>query len=88
MNLIKADKYLTAEEKEKFERDKERQAPRRQQTNREYLATLSDEELINKLLVKILNVYPFRGESSKFLSTVRGHLKQWFNEPLEVTGGR
>ncbi|MDE5722197.1 MAG: hypothetical protein K2I30_05615 [Clostridia bacterium] len=60
-------------------------SPRRQQTNREYLATLPDDELINKLLVKILNVYPFRGESSKFLSMTRSKLIEWLNAPHKVT---
>ncbi len=56
----------------------------RTRTNREFLATLSDEEYINKLLVKILNIYPFRGDSSKFLSMTRGKLSEWLNERQEV----
>lgn len=56
-------------------------AERRERTVREYLSGLPTEKLADAILVKILNIYPFRGESSRFLSMLRQPLTEWLNKP-------
>ena len=52
----------------------------RQLTNREYLSTLSDEQFVSELCMKILRIFPMSGKSSQFTSTVRSQLVKWFGE--------
>lgn len=59
--------------------------PRRQQTRREYLATLPDEEFATQILLQVARIYPLGKNSADFISTMRKRLKEWFNEPHEVT---
>lgn len=59
--------------------------PRRQQTRREYLATLPDEEFATQILLQVAKIYPLGKNSADLISTMRKRLKEWFNEPHEVT---
>lgn len=49
------------------------------ETNREYLASLPTEELVQELLIKIIQNYPFKSSSPIFVSTMRPCLIEWLN---------
>lgn len=88
MNLIKAGKYLTDEEREKFERERARKTAnekaQRQQTRREYLATLPVGDFVTAILLEVARVYPLGKNSAGLISHMRQRMTEWFNAPHEV----
>ncbi len=50
-------------------------------TLKDYLFCLPTEEVVNKILMKILKIFPLKGQSSVFMSTVRQRLIEWFDTP-------
>ena len=55
-------------------------------TNREFLSTLSDEQFVSELCLKILNAFPMNGKSAAFMSTVKSKLVEWLQKPHEGVG--
>ncbi len=57
--------------------------PRRQQTRREYLATLPVGEFVTELLLEVSRVYPLGKNSAALISNMRQRIIEWLNAPCE-----